>query len=388
MGGGMSIAGQIPFVGVDPEGTGDVLVNANLLQGNQAGAGAGGGVSIARTVSGSNANTTDDVVLTNNMIVNNVAAYAGGGVALAEADGSVRLVNNTVASNVSTATNRQAANQGGWAFPSNPQVAGIWVLGGSDPTLQNNIVWGNRSYIYLIDKITDPTKWSYGLFNPETTSVTSPNPNPRYSDLGREFDGVSPNLAPTYSVLTTGGVNPNVTPSNTVSVAADSATLFVKKNEFLSITDPTQPQKLQDATVNLQSALVADETGNFINIIFSPLTLWEIGRANPGNARRCRALTITLRQTSAALNAGSGTPGANNVPSTDYDSQNRAAPIDIGADEITAPPPSADLAITQNSDGRMTVARDTNNVTYTIVVTNNGPSPVTNATLTDTLPGC
>ena len=35
-----------------------------------------------------------------------------------------------------------------------------------------------------------------------------------------------------------------------------------------------------------------------------------------------------------------GTPGANNVPSTDYDGQNRAAPIDIGADEIIAPPPS------------------------------------------------
>ena len=87
MGGGMSIAGQVPFLGVDPEGTGDVLVNANLFQGNQAGAGAGGGVSIARTVSGSNANTTDDVVLTNNMIVNNVAAYAGGGVALAAGRG-------------------------------------------------------------------------------------------------------------------------------------------------------------------------------------------------------------------------------------------------------------------------------------------------------------
>ena len=67
-----------------------------------------------------------------------------------------------------------------------------------------------------------------------------------------------------------------------MSVAAAIATLFVKKNEFLSITDPTQPQKLQDATVNLQSALVADETGNFINIIFSPLTLWEIGSATPG----------------------------------------------------------------------------------------------------------
>ena len=60
-------------------------------------------------------------------------------------------------------------------------------------------------------------------------------------------------------------------------------------------------------------------------------------------------------------------------------------PVDIGADELSVPP--ADLAITQNSDGRTIVARGTNGVTYTIVVTNNGPSAVTNATLTDNLPG-
>ena len=52
MGGGVSIAGQIPVGGGVAAGTGDVAVNANLFQGNQAGAGAGGGVSIARTVAG------------------------------------------------------------------------------------------------------------------------------------------------------------------------------------------------------------------------------------------------------------------------------------------------------------------------------------------------
>jgi large repetitive protein len=371
MGGGVSIAGHVPFIGVDPEGSGDVLVNANLLQGNQAGAGAGGGVSITRTVLGSNANSTDDVVLTNNMIVNNVAAYAGGGVALAEAAGSVSLVNNTVASNVSTATNRQAANQGGWAFPSNPQVAGIWVLGGSNPTLLNNIVWGNRSYIYLIDKTTSP--YAYGLFNPGTTSISSPNLTPSYSDLGREFDGVSPNLAPTYSVLTTGGVNPNVTPSNTVSVAADSSSLFVKKNEFLSITDPTQPIKLQDATVNLQSALVADETGNFINIIFSPLTQWEISGTNIGMPRADYHITGT----SAALNSGATGAG---VPSTDYDGQNRAAPIDIGADENNAPPPSMHVGDLDWTAAIVDSIRWRATVTVTVHSATHGP--LANATVT------
>ena len=87
-------------------------MDANLFQGNQAGAGAGGGVSIARTVNGRRPRR-----LTNNMIVNNVAAYAGGGVALTDTVTNnrpgVRLVNNTVASNVSTATNRQSAGPRG-----------------------------------------------------------------------------------------------------------------------------------------------------------------------------------------------------------------------------------------------------------------------------------
>ena len=67
---------------------------------------------------------------------------------------------------------------------------------------------------------------------------------------------------------------------------------------------------------------------------------------------------------------------------TDPNSSNNSA---SDTDTITAPP--ADLAVTQNSDGRTSVVRGTTGVTYTIVVTNNGPSAVTGATLTDTLPG-
>ncbi len=65
-----------------------------------------------------------------------------------------------------------------------------------------------------------------------------------------------------------------------------STTLVVKKNEFISIIDPTQPLVLQDATVALQiGADGFDETGNFINVIFTPLTLWELS-GPPGVAAR------------------------------------------------------------------------------------------------------
>jgi uncharacterized repeat protein (TIGR01451 family) len=381
MGGGVSIAGQVPLTpaGATP-GTGDVAMNANLLQGNQAGAGAGGGVSIARTASG------DDIVLTNNMVINNVAAYTGGGVALSNTVAGVRLVNNTVASNASTATNRQAANPLGWAFPSLPQVAGISVLSGTSPTLLNNIVWANRSYVYVIAGAAS------GLFNPGTTvtpgatptdpPVIVPNATVSYRDFGRVAGAGS--LAPTYSVLTGPGtgyvvVNDNVTVSATnVTEVADSTTLFVKPDRFASITDPSQPFVFQDATVNLQGALTFDETGNFINVIFSPLTLWEISGANVGALRA----DYHIAGASVARDRGLAPAAGNFVPTSDFDGQARVLPTDVGADEYSAPP--ADLSITK-TDGVASINQG-GSVTYTIVVANAGPNAVTGATVTDTMP--
>jgi len=365
VGGGLSIAGAVPVGGGGSTGTGDVLVDANLIQGNQAGAGDGGGVSIARTVSGIDANATDDIVVTNNMIVNNVAAHSGGGVALTDNAGNVRLVNNTVASNVSTATNRHSNTD--WANPSTPQVAGISVLGGANPTLLNNNVWANRSYIYLISGTTT------GLFNPTTTDVNAPVATPMYWDLGTTTGNP---LVPRYSVLTQTGENgqyvngletwgngpnrcnstgptyngPSATPADregircNLLVAADSTTLFVKPNNFLSVIDPTQPVQLADATVMLRSALTFDETGNFINVIFSPLTQWTIDA--DGNVGTELRADYHIGASSIARdhgrNRGGGATGTvlgtGFVPLTDFDGQVRPDPtsgrVDIGADEI------------------------------------------------------
>ncbi len=385
MGGGLSIAGHVVLAGGAPAGTGDVVVNANLIQGNQAGAGAGGGVSVARTLA------ADDIDLTNNMIVNNVAAYTGGGVALTGTSTGVRLVNNTVASNVSTATNRQAAHPLGWTNPSLPQVAGLAVLSGSSPTLLNNILWANRSYVYLINGTTS------GLFNPGTTDVNAEAPDAVYADLGRI--GAGDALTPRYSVLTLGGVG-NATYdtgltgcSNTAPaalpffcnrlVAANSLSLFESPNDFLSIIDPTQPVVLPETTVLLQSALTFDETGNFINVIFSPLTLW-----NPDGSLRADyhlSGTSVARDNGRAQSAAAGvnaTIGAGFVPAADFDANARSAAVDIGADEFVGA--AADLSITQTDDVASVNAGGT--LTYTITVRNFGPNAVTGATVTDIFP--
>ncbi len=197
-GAGLSIAALLPPAGGTAAGTGDVTVNANLFQGNQAGAGAGGAVSIARTL------TADDVVLTNNMIVNNVTGYAGA-VALSSVTENVRLVNNTIANNVSTATTQQAFAVAAGA-PTNAQVAGLALLDGPAPRLLNNIIWGNRSYVFVIGgtvtKLCNPGATGLDLNNGACIggSVT-------YSDIGFLGTGNNP-LQPRYTVFS------NTTPQN------------------------------------------------------------------------------------------------------------------------------------------------------------------------------
>jgi hypothetical protein len=117
-GGGILVTGQASLTAnaaglttAPSAGTGSIGITNNLIQGNQAGAGDGGGISL-RFVNGldiatdtTKGNNSDwyRVTLQNNKIVNNVAGLAGGGVVLwdvAYAD----ISNNTIANNDSTAT--------------------------------------------------------------------------------------------------------------------------------------------------------------------------------------------------------------------------------------------------------------------------------------------
>jgi len=165
-GGGIFIGGEPPAPPALTLGTGTVFVDGNLIQGNQAGSGHGGGIR-TQFVNGSeigftqtNGNPRQPWLLrfTNNMIVNNVAGYSGAGMSLQD---TVRAVinNNTIANNDSTATVGGLIVGGVTA----PQPAGISAErhslalaaalgepdGFSSPLqLVNNIVWHNRAFSY------------------------------------------------------------------------------------------------------------------------------------------------------------------------------------------------------------------------------------------------
>ena len=100
------------------DGTGPGLViNANLIMGNAAESGSGGGIRL-QNINGTEviafpnpllfglvptATLWNDVTLTNNIIANNVAGWDGGGISLVDAL-NVNIINNTIMSNDTTAS--------------------------------------------------------------------------------------------------------------------------------------------------------------------------------------------------------------------------------------------------------------------------------------------
>lgn len=88
-------------------GTGNVYVDSNLILGNHAQGGSGGGLRLQQVndadFSRQSPNGLWPVSLTNNMITNNIAGLAGGSVSVADTTNS-SIINNTIASNDSTST--------------------------------------------------------------------------------------------------------------------------------------------------------------------------------------------------------------------------------------------------------------------------------------------
>ena len=255
------------------DGTGPGLViNANLVMGNAAEAGSGGGIRF-QGVNGTdiprfpvNPENWYSVKVTNNIVTNNVAGWDGGGVSLQDAV-AVDLVNNTIASNDSTATAGVlfntlgaplasapgATNQTTSSQTSAPQAAGVVTMQNSsgliaayagvtltcpanhagcaafsNPYLANDLIWQNRSYYVGVGatpssayqqnivtlynaNFTNPTQGS-NLVNQATTGqcVTGSS----YWDIGARGDtgpgnhGSGYTVAPTYSVLTNSSETP------------------------------------------------------------------------------------------------------------------------------------------------------------------------------------
>jgi len=368
-GGGIFVGGQAPLMPaantgrlVTP-GSGNVDVNANNIRGNLAGGGHGGGVRLAN-VNGAelDGNTSGAsavgnwyrVRLFNNMITNNVAGLAGGGVSLQDAVRTV-IRNNTIANNDSTAT-------AGLAFPiGNPNVsvaqpAGIvsnvhsaefaLLMGNdvnpnvyanardaatwpvyTDPTIRDSVVLHNRSFHWVNDAAQCPAGGPAYCLLPDAAT-------PVYADFGimdgilAANTGLAGNLAslqPLYSLLTDATAFPATW--NNLSGAAGNGD-FV--NGYFNAGRGETIVFAENTT--LLTAGAFDEGGNWLQVSFAPLSLLEPGvTADPGlNTTR---LDFHLAAGSAAL--GTATPtGHTGLLATDIDGNTRVDPgSDIGADE-------------------------------------------------------
>lgn len=315
------------FIGGDVAGgtgSGSVTIDANLIQGNMTGSGNGGGIRGFAMNSEDVLNAPADdtnwyrLNIFNNIIVNNVAAYAGGGISLQDV-ARANIVNNTIAHNDSTATSALAFQAG--QADSTPQPGGIasnihsTALQGlfdaglseptySNPVLVNNIIWQNRSF------------FNDASLNGGAGGLAV-NPAGQYWDLHvtGSASTADPHLNPDYCII---------------SSLTDPATGF---DYTLGGTDatnkPFNPVFLSSYFNFIESTTIVDEGGNSINLRFTPIstagTDYHIG-------------------TGQAWESGSFAPlGAVffSELNTDFDGEVRpfGSNPDIGADEIQAVPP-------------------------------------------------
>jgi len=307
-GGGIFIGGNV----AGGTGSGNVTVNANLIQGNLAGAGSGGGIHVfaangedLKDFPGEPSNWYR-IKIFNNMIVNNVAAHSGAGIYMQDVLRGY-ILQNTIINNDSTATSSLSFEAG--AADSTPQGAGVvtalnsqalqTILETSGPTepdysnpvLVNNLIWHNRS-------------WYNDATLNDGAGGLAPNPaGDGYWDLQVSGTaGLVRNLAPAKCFLTQ-QIDPNT--------GYDYGS-----NNFY--TDPL----VVDSYVNiLETTSIIDEGGNNIAVRYTPLLPAQ------GNYH--------IQATSPARDNGQSVVSYGFAPlSFDFDGQSRNISMpDVGADE-------------------------------------------------------
>ncbi|MBU6435916.1 MAG: hypothetical protein KGQ77_00190 [Betaproteobacteria bacterium] len=315
-GGGLAIAGVATpnnAAGISL-GTGNVTIVNNLFQGNLAGAGDGGAISLYG-VNGNDIRTANRfrVDVLNNVMVDNVAGLAGGGVALFDSP-NVRIINNTIAHNDSTATAYPAFQLGtrdanGLTISAPQPGAGIAARAHSaalqaavpagaafaqyrnfsNATLQNNVVWHNRQFYWQIDQTLDQYACAYnnagagGAANPQQCFGLKPNlaggEAVVYSDFGVIGGPAAPGnyrLSPMNSVLTN-AADPYIN-ANASNVQGDPVFMASYFNGPRNVVGQLEQTTMQ----GMQTAAAFDEGQNFIDVRYGPLTLLVPSGANAG----------------------------------------------------------------------------------------------------------
>lgn len=359
-GGGITVSGEPPIAGAVTLGTGDVTIDSNVIRGNFAEGGQGGGIRLqqvngADVIGFPNSRDWHHVTLINNMIVDNVAGWAGGGISLSDTL-NASIVNNTVASNDSAgiagvvlagnvALPAETPGQAGKGYPSpagivsEPTSAALvaaldaGVRGAnaiSQPTaLFNNIVWHNRSFYFSGNNQLCVGNSKAAAAGPCTTLPNQGTtgqcvPGAAYWDLGVLGDaGATPGAArlnPTWSILSStngyAGQGNRATDPGLVSVYCNGSRVVP---ELGGVINPP-------SVLNLQASATVDEGNNYVNLRYGPLYV-----VNPQNQAPFGDYHVQSPQ-SASYNAGTDV----GAPNHDIDGQARpfAVLFDIGADEF------------------------------------------------------
>ncbi len=301
-GGGIVVEGEAPAAaaGALTLGTGSVTIDSNLIQGNFSEAGSGGGIRL-QGVNGSEVarGISWHVDVTNNMIVNNVAGWAGGGMSLADAVNTT-IENNTIASNDSTGLAGPLFTQPTTSYANPAGVSTETTTGAlaalvklrlnlapieqsiSSPDLNNNILWKNRSF--FVDASTGTTNLcASNLYSDSTThtcttlqaqvNIGDCPTGAKYWDLG--VAGVDMSsipgpiaLNPTNSILTSAG---SYTGVNLTSGDPLLASMYCNGTRAYpgQVFEPGQPFL---PAFNLAASITLDEAGNFTDLRYGPLT--------------------------------------------------------------------------------------------------------------------
>jgi len=328
------------------DGTGPGLViNANLIQANTAESGSGGGIRLQQ-VNGTDVSTFptqptqwNSASITNNMIVNNVAGWDGAGISLQDSL-NVSIINNTISSNDSLAssgvltqsigTPEASAPAGNCVQASGtvscPQSSGVTSTqnssifttsltgltitcptgqpncqGFSNPLLQNNVIWQNRSFQIGVGSLGTGNQNQQNLVSlfdaftgtaaPVQTASGQCSTGVSYWDIGVRGDtgpsnhGSGFTLNPTYSVMD----DPADYPSGS-NLGSDPAIVSQYCNgsrvpPTCSVADGcggpsgygVPPGIVDTSTPNpvfsLTPAATVDEGNNWINVSWGPLSL-------------------------------------------------------------------------------------------------------------------
>ena len=275
------------------------------------------------------------------MIVNNVSALAGGGVAMQDAV-VVYMILNTITNNDSTATAAGAFSPGNPNW-TNPQPAGIssrahsaglngaftnqspaeFAVSYANPQMVDNIIWHNRSFNFYGDPGATPPVYALQ----PVVSATDPGLFWDFAVLGTATDQF---LNPTYSILTTladsrisADANGNLVQTTTghnydaTNLTADPLFAFEYYNGGRGTT-----VKPGETTTAIAVPAAFDEGGNFIQARFGPLTKGDSD--------------YHIQTGSPAVDSGSVYTGFVPGETSDFDGDLRpsGAGVDIGADEV------------------------------------------------------